>query len=149
MARITVKQAQSWSEKTKLPITDLDTDLLTQVENQVLGALTAGFDTSTWLDASTTPAIVQQILSMLYVSWFYNRQYSEDQEHVNVYATLLRAEAESLIQGILNGSVIMPGLPPSTEEGPSFYPTDSSSSQEATTLDSSLGDASFSMGKVF
>lgn len=149
MARITVKQAQSWSEKTKLPITELDTDLLTQIENQVLGTLAQGFDTSTWLDASTTPPIVQQILSMLYVSWFYNRQYSEDQEHVNVYATLLRAEAEALMVGLLDGSIIMPGQPISTADGPSFYPTDSSSAQEPTSYDKSLGDASFSMGVVF
>lgn len=149
MARITVRQAQSWSEKTKLPVTGLDTDLLTQVENQVLGMLATGFDTSTWLDASSTPPIVQQILAMLYVSWFYNRQYSEDQEHVNVYATLLRAEAESLIQGLLDGSVLMPGQPASTEADPSFYPNDSSSAQEPTSDDKSLGDASFSMGTVF
>jgi len=149
MARITVQQAQAWSEKTKLPITDLDTDLLTQVENQVLGMLAGGFDTSTWLDSSTTPPIVQQILSMLYVSWFYNRQYSEDQEHVNVYATLLRAEAESLIQGLLDGSITMPGQPESTESAPSFYPTDASSAQQPTFDDMSLGDAKFSMGRLF
>jgi len=149
MARITVHQAQAWSEKTKLPITDLDTDLLTQVENQVLGMLAGGFDTSTWLDSSTTPPIVQQILSMLYVSWFYNRQYSEDQEHVNVYATLLRAEAESLIQGLLDGSITMPGQPESTESAPTFYPTDASSAQQPTFDDMSLGDASFSMGRLF
>jgi len=149
MARITVKQAQSWSEKTKLPITDLDTDLLTQIENQVLGELSSGFDTSTWLDTLSTPPIVQQVLSMLYVSWYYNRQYSEDQEHVNVYSTLLRAEAESLIQGLLAGSVIMPGIPASTQESPSFYPDDASSAQQPTSDDRSLGDASFSMGAVF
>jgi len=149
MSRITVQQAQSWAEKTKLPITVLDADLLTQVENQVLGMLAEGFDVSTWSDSSSTPPIVQQVISMLYISWFYNRQYSEDQEHVNVYATLLRAEAESLMTGLLNGAVIMPGQTVSTSDGPTFYPNDSSSAQQPTDLDSSLGDAAFSVGKVF
>jgi hypothetical protein len=149
MARITVQQAQSWAESTKLPVNALDVPMLTMIENQVLGTLSAGFDTSTWLDTSTTPPIVQQILAMLYVSWFYNRQYSEDQEHVNVYSTLLRAEAESLIQGLLTGSVLMPGQPNSTETAPSFYPTDSSSALTPTTDDTSLGDAKFSMGRIF
>lgn len=149
MARITVQQAQAWAESTKLAITTLDVPLLSQIENQVLATLSEGFDTSTWLDSLTTPPIVQQILSMLYVSWFYNRQYSEDQEHVNVYATLLRAEAESLVAGLLAGSIIMPGQPISTSDSPTFYPNDASSLLQPTDTDTSLGDASFSMGKVF
>lgn len=149
MARISIQQAAAWAEKTKLNITELDTDLLTQIEDQVLGMLAGGFDTSTWLDSSSTPPIVQQILSMLYVSWFYNRQYSEDQEHVNVYATLLRAEAESLIVGLLDGSITMPGQPESTEASPSFYPNDASTAADPTSDDTSLGPASFSMGTVF
>jgi|SRR5882762_5154585 len=149
MARISVQQAQAWGEQTKLPITGLDVPLLTQIENQVLATLSEGFDVSTWLDSTNTPPIVQQILSMLYVSWFYNRQYSEDQEHVNVYATLLRAEAESLIVGLLDGSIIMPNQPISAADGPTFYPNDSSTAAETTNLDTSLGPASFSMGRIF
>jgi len=146
---ITVQQAQAWSETTKLPVNNLDVPLLTQIENQVLATLSEGFDVSTWTDTTNTPPMVQQAMAMLYVSWFYNRQYSEDQEHVNVYATLLRAEAEALITGILDGSIIMPGQIAPSSEAPTFYPTDSSSAQQPTDTDTSLGDASFSMGKVF
>lgn len=149
MARITVQQAAAWAEATKLPITELDAALLLQVEGQVLGMLAEGFDVSTWSDTTSTPPLVQQAIAMLYVSWFYNRQYSEDQEHVNVYATLLRAEAEALIQGIIGGSIVLPGLTETTSSTPTFYPNDASSAQQPTDIDTSLGDASFSMGKVF
>jgi hypothetical protein len=149
MARITPAQAQAWGEKTKLPITVLDADILAQIENQVLGRLSESFDTSTWLDTATTPPLVQSVIAMEYVSWFYNRQYSEDQEHVNVYATLLRAQAETLMQGLINGDTIMPGVPASSSDGPSFYPNDASSATQPTDLDKSLGDAAFSMGRVF
>jgi hypothetical protein len=92
---------------------------------------------------------VQQVLAMTYVSWYYNRQYSEDQEHVNVYATLLRADAEALLAGILDGSIVIPGQPLPTSEGISFYPNDASSALEPTDTDASLGGPSFTMTKVW
>jgi hypothetical protein len=123
--------------------------LVAQVEGQVLDRLSGGFDTSTWLDSITTPPIVKSVIAMFYVSWVYDRQYSEEQQQLNDYAVLLRAQAESLMVGILDGSTAIPGLPVPTTGGPAFYPTDSSSSLPATDIDPSLGDAKFFMSKVF
>lgn len=149
MSRIEVEDAQAWAEKTKLPIATLEPNLVSQVEGQVLDRLSGGFDTSTWLDSATTPPIIKSVIAMFYVSWIYDKQYSEDQQQLNDYAMLLRAQAESLMIGIMDGSTAIPGLPVPTTGGPAFYPTDSSSALQPTDLDSSLGDAKFTMSKIF
>lgn len=149
MARIEVEDAQAWAEKTKLPMVTLEPNLVSQIEGQVLDRLSGGFDTSTWLDSTTTPPIIKSVIAMFYVSWVYDKQYSEEQQQLNDYAVLLRAQAESLMVGILDGSTAVPGLPVPTTGGPAFYPTDASSLTQPTDLDRSLGAVKFSMNLVF
>jgi hypothetical protein len=149
MTCIDVDDAQAWCEPTKLQVTQLDARLVVQVETQVLGRLGAGFDTATWVSTTTTPQIIKSIISMFYVSWLYDRQYSEEQESGNDYAALLRSQAETLLIGVINGSIDVPGTPGTTSEGPSFYPTDESSLLCPTNLDSSLGPAAFTTGDRF
>ena len=150
MARIELSDAQAWVEKTKLTFAELDPDLLQQVESQVIARLSGQFETVTWVDAATTPKMVKSVIAMLYVAWYYDRSYSEDQEQGNDYAALLRASAEALMTGILDGSVDLPEVPGSPEPGgPSFYPTDASSALSPTLEDPSLGPAAFSMGAKF
>lgn len=151
MPRIAAGDAQAWAEGTKLPIEQLDPALLSQVEVRVVARLTAAFpdDIATWASPETTPDIVKSVIAMLYVAWFYDRQYSEEQESLNDYAVLLRSQAEELITGILDGSIVIPGIVVPTLDGPAFYPDDASSSLCPTPYDRSLGDAKFSMGQVF
>lgn len=151
MPRIQAQDAQAWAEKTKLPITQLDSELIAQIETRVLARLSAAFpdDVSTWVSPDTTPSIIKTVISMQYVAWFYDRQYSEEQEALNDYAVLLRAEAEALIQGILDGSIDVPGVVVPTIGDPGYYPNDVSSALEPTSTDRSLGDAKFSMGQVY
>jgi hypothetical protein len=148
VSRITVKEAQAWAEGTKLTITALDVDLLEHMEAEVITQLSSAFDTVTWLDETTTPKLVRTIISKMYVSWVYNRQYSEDVDQGNNYAALLLLNATNLITGLLGGTIELPGLP-DVAGSPVFYPTDASSSQIPTTDDPSLGPAAFSMGMVF
>jgi hypothetical protein len=149
-AHILPSDANAWTEATKLSITALETGLLEQIEGQVLGKIGVQFDTSTWLSPETTPLMVKSVIAMLYVAWYYDKTYSEDQEEGNDYAALLRAQAESLIQGILDDSIVLPEVPPGTEpSGPSFYPTDDSSGMCPTPEDPSLGPARFSLGTSF
>lgn len=148
MARIDVTDAQAWAESTKLAISALDTALDSQVETQVLTRLQTVVQTSAWVDTSSTPAIVKSIIAMLYVSWVYDRQYSEDQESGNDYAALLRASAESLIQGILNGTIELPGVTVDPSQ-PAFYPTDASSALDPTPAQPHLGPEHFQTGMVF
>lgn len=151
MPRIRAEDASAWAEKTKLPILQLESELVGQMETRVLARLSAAYpdDVITWVSPDTTPQIVRTVISMLYVAWFYDRQYSEEQQSLNDYAVLLRAEAETLLQGILDGSIIIPGVVTPSLDSAAFYPTDTSSALCPTSMDSSLGDAKFSMGKVY
>jgi hypothetical protein len=145
MPRITALQAQAWAERTKLPITALDTDLEDEIANEVFAQLPL-FDASTWVDEATTPRLIQVIIAKLYVAWCYDRQYSEDVDTTNSYAGALRANAALLIQGLNNGDVTLVGVLGTTA---GFYPTDASSAQVPTFDDPSLGPAAFSMGMRF
>lgn len=150
MARITPQMAQAWFDGTKLVVESLDTPLLDLVETEVLGRIGAAFDTSTWVDVSTTPKLVRVTISKLYAAWFYNRQYSEEVGEQNVYAAKLEANAELLITGLIDGTIDLEEVPSGDPSGqPGFYPTDESSAMEATADDRSLGPEVFSMGKVF
>jgi hypothetical protein len=141
--------ANAWAERTKLQVTQLEAPLLEQVEAQVLGRIASQFDISTWVDPVTTPKMIKSIIAMLYVAWFYDKTYSEDQEQGNDYAALLRAQAESLLIGILDGSINVPEVPNQEPGEPAFYPTDDSSALQPTLADPSLGPAKFSMGSIF
>lgn len=149
MSRIVLVDAQAWAEGTKLTIDQFDPALLSQVEAQVLTTLDNSIDVSTWVDSTTTPDIVRSIIAMMYVSWLYDRTYSEDQDAGNDYAIMLRAQAQGLIAGINDSSVVIPGFPTENVGGPLFYPTDTSSALLPTTLNPELGPASFQMGRQF
>jgi hypothetical protein len=148
VARITVAMARAWAEGTKLVIDALDLDLLDHIENEVVARLNSIENTSTWIDSATTPPLVRTIITKLYVAWIYDRQYSEDIEEGSNYAERLRANAEALMLGLLDGTIELPGSTSETES-PIFYPTDASSAQEPTFEDPSLGPATFSMGLRF
>jgi hypothetical protein len=125
MSLITLAEAAAWGEKTKLApaLVVLDTELLGQVEAEVLGNLAAVADTSTWTTSLTTPSLVKTIIAKLYLAWIIDRQYSEDQE-LSAYAALLRASALSLQAGIVNSTIDIPGAIATGDGLPSSYPTD-------------------------
>lgn len=152
MARITLADAQAWAENTKLPFGSLDTNLLNQVESHVISKLrSCGIDTTiiaTWIDSLTTPDIVKSIISMLYVSWYYDRQYSEEQTEGNDYAAMLRDHGKMLLQGICDGSIEIPGAPTIAGK-PAFFPTDASSAAQPTCLEPELGGPYFNMSRGF
>jgi hypothetical protein len=152
LARITLNQVKAWAEPTKFSIVALDTDLLAHMEEEVLDRLRSveGTDVDSWVDASTTPVLVQTIISKKYFAILYSRQYSEDNgPKENVYAAKVDANAEMLILGILAGTIVIPGTVTSPNTSPGYYPTDVSSAQDPTDDDMSLGPAKFSMNQVF
>lgn len=151
MPRITQQEAAAWGEPTKMGIAlqSLDTALLDQLEGEILPRIQSTVDTTTWTDAVTTPQIVRTLIAKTYVSWLIDRQYSED-EDLNAYAARLMANATMLLEGIIDGSIEIPGVPDAANNGmPSFYPNDQSSAATPTYYDRSLGPARFSMGQIF
>lgn len=149
MPHITVPQAQAWAEGTKLTIAALDTELEDQLAEEVIRRLqSASIDTSLWVNDATTPKLVRVIIAKLYVAWVYDRQYSEDIEQGSNYADRLKANAEALILGLIDGTIELDPVTNVVGE-PVFYPTDASSALLATPDDLSLGPAAFSMGMRF
>lgn len=151
MARISQSEAQGWAELTKLTLPSLALDaLLPQIETEVIARLNSIYDTSGWTNDTTTPAIVRVVIAKMYVAYYIDRQYSENQDETNDYATLLRTNADMLMEGLIDGTIDIPNeTPVGAGIGPSFYPNDASSAQEPTLDDPSLGPAKFSMGKIF
>jgi|SRR5687767_14843390 len=153
MSRIDIQDVKGWLSTTKLPIGNLDTDLLDQLEDEVLIRLNGIYTVTTWIDQGTTPRTVKTIIAKLYAAWYFDKTYSEDGEGTTPYGDKLRANAMSLLQGLVDGTLTLPGLEPLTSGGtPGFYPTDISSSYEPGELDPedfSTGPAAFSMGHTF
>lgn len=149
MPRITVEEVRGWIETTKLDITSLDLNFLPQLETEILARLGTVFDTSGWVDASSTPPLVRVIITKLYAGWIYDKYYSENQAERNEYAAMLKENAGMLMSGLIDGTLEIPDVDASTPQSPSFYPNDASSAQYPTSDDLSLGPAKFSMGKVF
>lgn len=152
MSRITVQDAQGWVQTSKFTIGALDTNLLDQLEAEVLGRLGSTYDTSVWIDTTTTPRLVRTAIAKLYVCYLYMKAYSEDEDGTPTYAFRLQQNAEMLISGINDGTIELPDADPISPGAgqPEFYPNDVSSSYEPGTWgDDSLGPNSFSMGKVF
>jgi hypothetical protein len=161
MAHIVLADAQAWLENTKANLTTLDLNLEAQVSSDVLARLAEVFDdptfgVPTWMDNTTTPALVKQVIAMFYAGWFYDRQFSEMVAAEGMsYGTVLRNYAETLLEGIITGSIILVEISPNEgDTGPGFYPTDTSSSTEALASnsnldDKSLGPAMFAVRQVF
>jgi cytochrome oxidase Cu insertion factor (SCO1/SenC/PrrC family) len=154
MARISLAEAQAWVEATKFTITTIssppNSDMLVQLEEEVLARVASVYDTTTWVDATTTPRLIRVAIAKLFVAWAYRRQYSESVIDSDAeYAMQLEGNAELIIAGIVDGSIEIPGLPGSATNSPAFYPNDASSAMEPTFDDPSLGPAAFSMGQVF
>jgi hypothetical protein len=151
MSRITVQNARGWVRTSKFGVDELDVDLCDQIETEVLSRIRSAYDTSTWINETTTPSLVRTAIAKMYVSWLYAKTYSEDEEQVPEYARALQRNAEMLITGIIDGTIELSDATPADSGSgrPSFYPDDTSSAQCPTFDDPSLGPAAFSMGKVF
>lgn len=149
--RITVNEVTAWFESTKLPsftdFTGRDLELLNHLEEEVLQRIQSAHDTTGWTNNTNTPKIVRTVIAKMFASWFYERQYSEDGE-TNTYSKRLQDNANTLIDGILDGTIPIDDTP-ATIGQPIFYPNDASSALEPTKDDSSLGPNKFSMGQVF
>lgn len=150
MARVTAAEVQGWLDAAKLTVSSLDTELIASLEEEILSRLSVVYDTTGWTTSANTPKLVRVIISKTYSSWVIDKAYSENQDEGNDYAKRLFDNAEMLINGIIEGNIIIPEEPvPDFTRAASFYPTDSSSAQEPTYANPSLGGPYFSLGRSF
>jgi hypothetical protein len=149
MGRVTLSEVAAWVDPAKIPLTALDQELLSHLEEEVLVQLVPQYNVSTWLSPETTPKIVRVIIAKTYASFYIDRAYAENQDVGNDYAARLMANANMLITGLVGGSIQIPEIPPDNPSSASFYPNDASSAQTPTSDDPSLGGPWFSLGRVF
>ena len=149
MARVTLAEIQGWLDPVKLTLASIDTELLAHLEEETLTRISSVYDTSGWVSSSTTPKIVRTAISKYYASWLMDRFYSENQDEGNDYARRLCDNADMVVSGILNRTIILPEEPEPTYDVASYYPNDASSAQEPTADNPSLGGPYFSLGRNF
>src|SRR5262252_3782166 len=106
MAHLTLAQVQQWLQSTKLNLRELDGVLEASQVDYVFGRLGSIFDTSGWSNETTTPPLVQDILSMLIAAVIYRRSYAEviDDESLT-YPAWLETRAEQMISCLLSGQL--------------------------------------------
>lgn len=152
-SHITLAEAKSWIELTKLVPADfsVDTELERQVSQQVFARLQGIYQTNVWLDAVSTPDLVRSIIAMLYCAWIYDRAYSDDDDDQNTYADTLRRNAETLLAGLIDGSIDIPDISilPTGQGQPAFFPNDTSSALSPTEDNPSDGAPAFLMGAIW
>jgi hypothetical protein len=149
MPRIAVDDVRAWVESSKLNVQAVDNNHCTQIEEEILARIGGVYDTSTWVDQGSTPRLIRVIIAKMYVGWLYDKLYSENQSVSNRYARLIKDNAETLIEGVIDGTIEIPGVTALSSQAATFYPNDASSALTPTADDPSLGPAKFSLGKTF
>lgn len=152
MAHFTLTEANAWLTETKLSLTTLDNSLASQSALQVLPRLAGTFDTTSWTGDTNTPPLIRSIIAMYYVSWIYDRTYSDNTDDTTSnFAFLLRQRADLVIEGLIGGALTLPEDPEANASvgQPTFFPNDASSANEPSTDFPSDGPAAFMMGTVF
>jgi hypothetical protein len=153
MAYVTEASVQKWLENHKYNIAGIDDELVETAIDVAFSLLTRRYDTTTWIDSSSTPRIVLKILNMLVASYTLRRSISADDGVAN-YADWLEKRALELLAGLAGGQLEIPGVDPdpgaTATEGLEFWPT-----QDATDLWFEEGDVegaaalAFTMQKEF
>lgn len=141
---------QAWLEESKLEVGSLNIELEAQITSEVLGRISrAGYDVLSWTDSTTTPKLVKKIISMLYAGWFYDRAYSETAD-TNQYAQRLKKAAETLILGIIGGTIDIEEVTGDELFGdPLFFPNDQSTAMMPDEFEVGDGPSVFGMGAKF
>lgn len=151
---VTEAQIQQWIEPTKKTIDGVDEDLDASTSTIVFTKLSSRVDTTTWINAASTPDIIITILSMLIASTMLRRSFPDIQDSDLEYCIWLERQAQSIIDMILDGTIDLD--PSSALSGqPAFWPTDQTgSSQQYDAAGNPIGDEfsediKFTMGSKF
>ncbi len=144
MPLINIDDVQSWFTTDRL-LLEADDDLKeeTNVSNEVTSTVASRYDTSLWVDRTTTPTLIKSIISARVAAVRYREHYADQLEEEN-YADWLDNWFTMTLDGIVSGQIQLLDATDLTtaltSAGPEFFPTDTSSVTEP---------AKFSMGKTF
>lgn len=95
------------------PATDLPVDhgkindLEETARDNVFAKLAVVFDTSTWMEPSQRPSLINNILGLMVAGWVYDRQFSEESTEGSSYGHRRVQEAWDLIDALIEGTLVI------------------------------------------
>lgn len=145
MPYVTQPEVQAWLEPTKLTLDSVDAELEANAAVVVFTQLAQVYDTSTWVNAASTPELVRKIMAMLIAAWTYARAYSQDDIAVSEgFMRWLERKAHMLIEGLVSGAIDLVDVPGiAFPQYPTFWPNDSTEVEDPNSA------AAFAMGRVY
>jgi len=105
VALITTDDVQSWftTDRLQLEVTD-ELSEEPNISAEVLGTVSSRYDTSAWISSSTTPQLIKSIISARVAAVRYRKHYADQLDEL-FYADWLDDWAETLMEGVVSGSV--------------------------------------------
>ncbi len=112
MSLVSVDDVQAWftDDRLSLEVTD-DLPEEPNVSAEVLSTVAARYDTSTWIDRSTTPELIRSIISAQVAAIRYRKHYADQIDELP-YADWLDQWAMTIMNGIVGGSIALLDIPP-------------------------------------
>jgi hypothetical protein len=150
---VTVAEVQQWIQDTRLTVASVNPELESSAYSRVVSALALRYTTATWVDSTTTPALVRSIISMLIAAWTINRAHAETMGDVDAYGVHLESSAMILLGGLADGSILVDdtAIGDYATGQPAFWPTDiatTTATEEGWDADGAA-PLMFTAGKVF
>ena len=126
MPVIAVGDVNQWLGVNKLETASRPAELTESQTQYVFGKLrTVYLDViDGWTSTSTTPELIQSVISMRVAAYLYLRQYAEEGTNWAAYGQQLLRESEKWIDQINSGALDLDGVDFPTTSSPEFYPDD-------------------------
>jgi len=104
-ALVSIDEVQSWLSEDRLQLS-FDNDLGEEVNISLLvrAALHTAYDTSSWVDRTTTPSLVRKVIAARVASVLYRKVYADQADELP-YADWLNGWADDTLEGIANGTL--------------------------------------------
>lgn len=128
---ITLDDVQSWftTDRLSLELTD-DIPEESNISPQVLAVVSNRYDTSTWIDPTSTPRLIRSVIAARVAALRYRKVYADQMEGEFEYSTWLEEWALTTLNGIADGSLPLLDVPTDdlteaqSAASISFFPTD-------------------------
>lgn len=134
MSYVDSEKVQAWLESSKFPIVSVNPNFEETAVNLIFAELSQRYDTTTWVDSSTTPPIVLNILAMQIAAFEYRAAVAQE-DGLEHYSDKLEARINQLVSAIATGALSLPSDYPvdstsSLGGGAEIFPTDASTALE-------------------
>lgn len=127
MAYTTTQKVQQWCQASKYTVDTIPDEFVEEAVDTCFSRLGRRYDTTPWLNEATTPSLVLNLITMLVASYVLRKAFAED-EGAHEYPDWLEGRVLTMLEGISDGLLEIPGTDPDPEsavEGvPAFFPTD-------------------------